>query len=240
VPLVTCSDLINDAARACGKLGPGRTLSQSEQDDALRIFQRMMDGWTIARENVYSVNRAEYTLIPNQQMIAIGPVGDWIAPRPVNIDNICLLIQAGTMPVEVPLKVLDDNQWAGTRVKGITATLPTSVWYNGGWPNGELYFYPIPSEANKIVLYTWQQLSVPTSLDSIIRFPPGYEQAIVYSLAVRLCRPWGLNVAPDVAQLARESMAAIQSANLSSPRVGTSSGLRKGGGSFNWMSREIS
>lgn len=216
MPITTAADIINDAARASGKLGPGRMLSQSEQDDALRIFQRMVDAWTIERLMVFSITRDTYTLIPGQSPITVGPSGDWVAPRPLRIEGMGLVLTNVTPHVETPIKVLTDDQWEGKRVKVLESNLPRECWYNDGWPLGELYFWPVPLEANDIALYTWSQLTAPTSLESIVRFPPGYEQAIVDNLAVQTCALFGRRATPELMDAASSGKARIKRYNHTS------------------------
>ena len=213
MPLVTAADLINDAARASGKLGPGRTLSQSEQDDALRIFQRMVDAWSIESLMIFSRTRTTYTLIPGQAQITIGPVGDWEATRPIRIESLGLVLTSVSPHVETPIEILTDDQWAAKRVKDLSSNLPRQCWINDSWPLTSLYFWPVPLEANDIALYHWAQLATPTSLDSIIRFPPGYEQAFVDNLAVATCALFGRRALPELMAAALEGKARLKRHN---------------------------
>ena len=213
MPLVTAADLINDAARANGKLGPGRTLSQSEQDDALRIFQRMVDAWTVESLMIFSRTRTTYTIVPGLAPVNIGPVGDWIAPRPLRIESMGLVLTSVSPHVETPIEILTDDQWAAKRVKDLSSNLPRQCWVNDGWPLTALYFWPVPLEANDIAIYHWAQLTTPTSLESIIRFPPGYEQAFVDNLAVATCALFGRRATPELMEAARGGKARLKRYN---------------------------
>jgi hypothetical protein len=225
--ITLASDIINDAAKALGKLGPGRGLSTSELEEGVKIFRRMVEAWNAKRAMIFSTIRETFPLIPNQALITIGPYGDWIAPRPLSIERMGVIVNP-TGGVEIPVKVLSDQ------AKGVTGTLPTQCWYNDGWPLGELYFWPIPTTAYDIVLYHWQPLTVATGVDSIIRFPPGYEQAIVYGLAARLARPFGMACPPDVAREAQKAEGVVQSYNIKSPAIKAET-FGRGRGGFNYI-----
>lgn len=228
MPVVTAADLINDAARINGKLGPGRTLSQSEQDDALRIFQRLVDAWTIESLMIFSRTRSTYTLIPGRAPITIGSYGDWETPRPIRIESMGLVLTGVSPSVETPIEMLTDDQWAAKRVKDLASNLPRQCWYNDGWPLGSLYFWPVPIVANDVALYHWAQLTGPAALESIIRFPPGYEQAFVDNLAVATCPLFGRRPTPELQASALESKARLKRYNHTADLMRVDAAIAKG------------
>lgn len=236
MPTVTAADLINDAARANGKLGPGRTLSASEQGDALRIFQRMIDAWTTERLMVFSLSRDVYTLIPGQGVVSIGPYGDWIAARPLKVESLGLVLTGVQPNVETPIKLATEGEWQAIGVKDLTSPHPRVCSYNSGWPLAEFHFWPVPLEANDIAVYTWQQLASPAALESIVRFPPGYEQAIVDNLAVATCALFGRRPLPELVEAARESKARVKRSGHTSELMRCDSGLSAGAGGVGFES----
>jgi hypothetical protein len=70
--------------------------------------------------------------------------------------------------------------------------------------------------------------------------PPGYEEAIISNLAVRLALGFGKPVGQELAMLASQSKASIQSLNTPRLRLRTDPALRgRRSGLYNWMSGEV-
>lgn len=209
---ISCRELINDCAKANGKLGPGRTLSESEFADAFRILQRLLDAWAIEPLLVYATKRDVAALVPSHSPITLGPGGDW-PTRPLKIDGIGLVLTGTAPSVETPLAMLTDAEYANQRTKDLTSTLPTLAWYSPKWPLGELYLWPVPLQANSVALYYKQQLEKPDDIEDILDLPPGYELALVDQMAVSTCVLFDQKMTPELYAAARESKARVKSAN---------------------------
>jgi hypothetical protein len=132
--------------------------------------------------------------------------------------------------------MLSAREWEDIRIKNITSTIPTLLYADNAYPFSNLNLWPIPTIALPFVLYTWQQLNAGlavAALDTELSFPPGYEDAIRYCLAVRLAPEWDKKLRADVAELARESKMFIQSLNAPAPVLACDpaiAGNRRGGG----------
>ncbi len=82
----TAQTIITRAARSLGYLGRTSTLSAADANDALVIFNAMLDSWS--NENLLSfvVLEQSFPLVVNQSAYTIGPVGANItAARPLDI-----------------------------------------------------------------------------------------------------------------------------------------------------------
>jgi len=232
---MTANNIIKSALRLIGVLKPGRSAGPSETTDALLILNSMLESWAADRLNIFDISRALYTLIPNQQAYTIGPGANFDADRPVNIERAGLII-SGTTPIELPILVVDDIGWASIRAKSVATSIPTTLYPDNGAPWTTLNFWPVPTAAYQLVLYTWQALAgfADTTVD--VWFPPGYIDAIRYNLAVALAPEWGRPIRPDVLALAQMSLARIQHLNLPAPEMACDSALmRRGGGGFNYL-----
>jgi hypothetical protein len=64
------------------------------------------------------------------------------------------------------------------------------------------------------VLYTPQATVGYTALTDDLTFAPGYEEALHYNLALRLCRPYGRPIDPDLKEMADTTLSRIKSANV--------------------------
>ena len=151
-------------------------------------------------------------MTPAQASYTIGPGGDFVADRPLRIERANVILST-TPEVRVPLEIIDDQQWAAVRVTNISTTLPLKLYMDGAFPEATIYLWPYPSAAYDLELFTPNQLGIHDAATELFSLPPGYEDAIVYSLAERMCALWRLPVTQDIAEHARRARSAIQSVN---------------------------
>jgi hypothetical protein len=228
-------------AKVTGK--PGRGPSMPQFLDMLAIFNRMVDGWSGIRLNLFGLLIAQYTLTANHQQYTIGPGGaggQWFnAARPAKIVRANLLITSTPNPVRRPIGLLEPADWAAKRVQQVTGP-PISLYNDNASPLSTLYTWPIPDQNYPIELFTWNAIPQATSINNLIQLPPGYQEAIVYNLA----RRWpGAQLSPMDLEIARSSLSAIQSRNTQSPRLrNDAAGLHRRGvrGDFNWITGQPS
>jgi hypothetical protein len=212
---VTVLDLLKSSLRAIQVLAPGRTPGPSETTDALTVLNAMLRSWATNRLIVHAIARAEYS-VPAQASYTIGPDGDIDATRPVKIQAAARLSNGEEIPLEL-FEYTASPSRAG-------------LYYNASWPLGTLRIHPAPVEGLTLVLYTQEVFSEITDTEDDVEFPPGYEDAIRYNLAVRLAPEWGRVASPLVIDFARTSLAAIQSLNLPKPDLSIDLALFPTGG----------
>lgn len=212
---MTAEAIIESALRLIGALAPGETPSGDEGTDALSVLNSMVDSWNAESLSIFTINRSVFNFIANQQAYTYGTGGDFNATRPAKIDHCSVLYLSNpSQPLELPLQMLTDEQWSQIPVKAVYSTIPLQVWDDGGYPLRTLSFFPIPSSANQFVSYAWAALTSFTDLTTNNTYPPGYEKALRYNLAVDLAPEWGLQVPQAVAAQAMSSKAIIKSMNI--------------------------
>lgn len=212
--------ILYPALRLAGVLtAAGRTASASQMADAFGALNRMVESWTNQRLLIYTIGAARYTLTPSQPSYTIGPGADFDAPRPVRITAANLVLTGSGNEVHIPLAILTDRQWAAKRLPVLPSTLPTQLYNDGAYPVSTLYLWPNPTEANDLELYTWSRLMAFGGQSDPVAFPPGYEDAIVHSLAVRLCALFRTQCPTELYRLATESRAVIKGSNAASPAI---------------------
>ena len=234
-------DILKASLRQIGQLAPGRSPNQSETADALSVLNRMLDAWNTESLAIYSRRVDQYTLVPSQQSYTIGTGGDFDAARPVRITTANLIITTNpAQPLRHPLEILvDETQWGRIKLQAVATSIPLKLYNDRAHPLSTLYFWPVPTVAYPIELYTWRQIARFASATDAVDFPPGYEEAVVCNLALRLCPEWGKLPRADVADLARTAKAAIQSLNsFSSPVMACDPVLAGTRSSFNWLMGE--
>lgn len=78
----------------------------------------------------------------------------------------------------------------------------------------------------------WEVTGLESSLDSETDMPDEYDEAIHYSLAIRICSMYQVPVNPSTVGLARAALNTIRRSNSQVPTMGMPSGLRWGGNQF--------
>lgn len=236
---VKALDIIKAAMQEIGALAPGEAPSNDDQAWVLQKLQRLIDRYNARLPMIYNVNFSVFTLQVNHQPHTIGPTGDFaVNQRPVDIPSVGLILTNQTQ-VELPLNRRDQDWWAGQSLKGLTSTLPTDFYYSPDWPNGSIYFWPIPTAVNQVRIQSRLVLTEITSYSANFSMPPGYWDAVVYPLAISLCPSFERTASPELQMLARDSVKAIQANNISSPRLmndsPTQSGQNRSRPDFNFL-----
>ena len=109
-------------------------------------------------------------------------------PRPEAIIrmNLYMTSAAPTQPIRIPLAPVSAEQWANIAVLQLTPINVTTVfYYDPQFPQGVINVWP-PLNGNSLEFFTWGFLNPPSTLTSNYSAPPGYQDAIVYTLAKRL------------------------------------------------------
>lgn len=233
-------------------LAQGEVPPAAELSDGLSKLNRLFDRWSARKVMAFNVDFSVFTLTANLSPHLIGPTGSptfVVAQRPVTVESAALLIQSGPSIIDVPMNIRDDAWWANNRVKNQTSNIPTDLYYSPGWPNGSLYFWPVPTSANQVRLELWTLLPGMVAAGGAFSLPPGYWDAVILNLALTMAPMFGAAavVSPDLREQARLALAAVQENNAKSPRCATlDAGMPdrsrrdggQGGGYFNWASGE--
>lgn len=161
--------------------------------------------------------------------------------RPAKIADANIIINNISPIVKVPLRIRDKDWWIANSVPNITSSIPTDLYYNPKWPNGEIYLWPQQSVNYGLELEVWVNLAGVTDLTYQFYLPQGYWRAVTLSLAEALIPTYGLPLqrAAGLAKQAMEARAIIRNLNSKSPTILTRDpGIPRGGRSqnyFNWL-----
>lgn len=238
---VKANDLIVAALQEIGALAAGEQAAPEDSATVLQKLQRLIDRFNAKRTMIYNVNFSVFTLPVNTQPITIGPGAMFdVNQRPVEIVSMSLILNNTTpTQVEIPIHMRDDAWWADQRVKNLTSVLPTDCYYSPDWGNGNIYLWPIPTQVNQVRIESRLVLSEITTYAQTFSLPPGYWDAIVYSLAESLGPMFQKPATPDLLRLKAYAIQAIESNNIKSPRGKTGDAGMPGvgeRGDFNYYS----
>src|SRR5215831_4013027 len=231
-PVTACKGLIYPALRKAGvTLGPQRTPSPAQYQDGLEELNRLIGSLNCDRLFIYSIARYEYPLSGAKTFtVGIDPQGQTIAdlngPRPVQIDAANIIY---SMPqIRRPLALLTDLGLRRVVVQDIANTIQYALYDDYAYPLSTLYIYPQPVPGYILELFMWQLVPSLVTCGDVVLLPPGYEDALVLNLAVRLGPHFQRNVDPDVRADAQKALMRLESINAPRPIADLSGGLSCG------------
>lgn len=225
----TVRDILARSMRLLGVSDPVEALTPEQGLIGLEAFNALIDAWNADNLMVYTITRSVFPLTAGQQTYTLGAGGNFSMPRPAAIENFSILLTAVSPEVEIPIRVLQDEDWRAIPVKNVSSGFPTDVYPAGDYPMNTLYFWPIPTGPCSVVLYTWNLVPEFTSLNDQVAFPPGYRDCFVHNLAVLMAPEFGLQASPQVTQRAISTKEAIQRINWTPREMGLPSYLRDHG-----------
>lgn len=213
----TVRTVITDALLDLGVLQPGETPDPSQLQLGLRWVQRMIDAWGADRLTFARQTRTTFTLTSGTSTVTIGSSGaDVTLARPLSINSLAYVVPSSSPAVEVPIGQFDWDSYAALSMKSLTSGYPLQSFYQQSMTTslGSLFFWPTPDQDVTIALYTPEAVGVPAGLNTILLGPPGYAEAFLYQLEMRLVTPFGLTM-PD----ALPGMAARAWTTMTRPNV---------------------
>jgi len=226
--MATAGDIVTNALMEIGWLGQGETAQAGDSDFVLGKLNDLVDEWNSRKLFIYNVNFSQFTLVPNLHPHTIGLSTNSPAPtftvtgnRPVAIENASIVLNNVTPNVTVPITIRDDDWWANQRVKTLAAALPSDLYYSPDFPNGSLYFWPVPNIAYLCELELRNLLTSFANTATTFSMPPAYKKALTLTLAEDICPAYGRESSPTLQRKSRDARAAVQGANSEAPRIST-------------------
>jgi hypothetical protein len=200
-----------------GYLAPGETPNAAIAAIGLSWLQRMIDGWAANRLTLSTQLRTTFTLTSGTSSVTLGLSGATVTmARPMYLNAVNYVIPASTPGVEVPIGIMDEDAYSSLSIKSLPSAYPLQCFYQTdvGDENGTLFFWPQVTGNITIALYTAQAVSTPTSLDTDLLGPAGYQDAFHYGLAMRLVTPCAVTMPPSLPQLAASALNTMMRPNM--------------------------
>ena len=230
----TALGVITQALVAIGAYAQGESVSAADSQMALTWFQNQLDAFNADRLYLNVQTRVVHTLVSGTTQRSIGIGGDINTERPVFITGINYIIPASNPPVETPMGRMDDDSYMNLSIKTLPSSLPTEFYYNETFPLGTLNFWPAVTQNVDIAIYSPQPSISATSLQSTIQGPPGYMEAFIFQLALRLSVPFAKQPNPLLVEMASQALARAKRPQLIPALMGVDAALYPmGGGGYN-------
>lgn len=214
----SATDFGKRALQLLGVIDPTEDPSAEDGETAFDVLNDWMDTLATQRQSIYYVARTTKTLTNGTATYSIGSGGAINIARPVWIQNAGFVLDTTvTYPIEIPIRIFTDDEWASLTPKTLTSSVVEGIYYDHNWSAGLglISIWPVLNvPSTQLVLYTPTALTEFADTSTDYTFPPGYKRAILYNLANELA-PWYPAVTPDprIATIAVSSLASIKRAN---------------------------
>lgn len=220
--MATAQKIIERGLKEIGVGAAGEPIDGEDLFYGLECLNDLIDSMKAVRLMIFEVRRRTFPLTATTASYTIGPTGTWSisSGRPEAI------IRAGfvntavnpSSPLETPIHVYTDEEWASIGLKTLTSTVMWGLWYQTGVPNGTVFVYPILSVTGTIALYVSEPLSEvaedENGLATEIVVPPGYRKMFKSHLALEMCDAFGIAPSENLIKRANDSMRMVQKANI--------------------------
>lgn len=152
--------------------------------------------------------------------ITVNP--DFVGPRPEKIIRMNLVYTATPHPIRLPVSMISVEQFSAISALAINPINVNVVcYYDPQYPCGVLNVWP-PLNGNELEIFTWGFLTPPTDLAAAVNLPPGYQDVMIYGLAMRLwpmcTSQQGFNRVPHSFLINQAMIAANKVRRVNAPR----------------------
>lgn len=162
----TARGIVTLAMKEAGILGVGQTLLAEDINDGFTLLKRMINQWQKKRWLVPSLFDIS-TIGNGEKSNKIGDGQFWNTPRPDKIQaGYTVQRNTGGNPVSLPLyPIFSFEDYVRIAVKDLS-TVPRRFFYDGAFPFGNVYIWPIPDSTWENHLIIKSQLGFATTIES--------------------------------------------------------------------------
>lgn len=212
----TTLDIITDSLTEINAIQAGETPSPELSAIGLSKFRQLVNNWNAERLYAYGVDFLSFTLVPSLSPHTIGSnSATWtVTQRPVTIEGISLVLNSGGTPYSyLDLIPHDAAWWQNQDTPTLTASQPTDYYYDPTFPNGQIFFWPVPTVAYPMQLQVRGVLDDQATFATDLILPPGYQNALMLTLAEDLSDPLRKLWTPKQASKALQARIRLQRNN---------------------------
>jgi hypothetical protein len=205
---MTVEELIRASLRKITAYASGESPTANELSDGLSALQSMLRRWASKKILVFASTKESFTLTAGTYLYTFGVGGTFNSARPYEVVGAYVLDGTG---VTHGVDIISEGKYRSISVKG-TASRPYALFFHPTYPLAEVYLYPVPDSGESLYIDSFKPFTETSSIDattSTLAFPPNYEEALIYNLAVRLSSEFGKAVTIEVAALAESSYSDI-------------------------------
>jgi len=201
---MTVQKLIEASLRKLGVIASGETPEVTILNDSLEMLQMMLRLWASKRILVYASTKESFSLVVGRASYTWGSGGNITTARPNSIIGAYVRDTDGN---DSMIEIISEGQYRAKSDKSSTGTVE-SLFYHPLYPLGYLYLFPTSDTTDTMYVDSLKPFTETSSFDALtstVAFPPNYEEALVYNLAVRLASDFGKTISQETALVASNS-----------------------------------
>lgn len=205
-------------------------------NEALYGLNAMMDSWSNESLIAFPVLREAFAFssVGLQQTYSWGSGANLNSAWPIRIKNALIQLTGTSPPIELPMEILNQDQYAHVILKTLQSTFPLYCYIDDAYPSRNVNVWPVPTDStNSLVFYSVKPLTS-ALMNTAFSVPPGYLRAMRFGLAVELAPEFGVNVPEAVLGIAIASKAAIKRNNTKPLYLMVDSALSAMPAVYNW------
>lgn len=210
--LVTVFDLITEALAIYGEYAAGESLDASSVQSLLFTLNGALDGLGGEPLAMFQATANTFATIAGKQAYTVGPSpADWItATAPVDFKRAGVLMNG----LEIPIEIISADAWAALELKGMQSSIPSRLWVQYEPTAHVLSFWPVPSGAFSVTLYGSLPIPRFTAQTDTVSLPPGYQEFLVYDLAIKTSSKFGADLPGWLPAAWREAKTRVKEGNF--------------------------
>lgn len=199
----TAQTLIKAALRVISAIATGETPTAAELADGLEALKFMLRNWSAHNLRLYYTTQESLSM-DGSEYYTIGSGGNLNTVRPASI--------RGAWTSDGPVKIVDEARYRQVRHLSLAGGICEYLWYSSEYTLGKLY--PWPQVSGTLYLDTLKPLTDPSTISTSVAFPPEYDDAIKWNLAVRLAPEYEKEASQTVLSLAASTLHALETRNF--------------------------
>lgn len=214
--MTTALDMIKRSMRLIGAIGIGETPDDQESQDGLTALNALVDSISNNQMLINAMTLNSFALTSGDAIYTVGATGDIATTRPMRVDDSSYIEKGG---LTYQMKQIDGDQYNAIGDKSAQGDTPEFFWYRGDYPNGTLTFYPVPGSGCTLKLWSWKALATFPTLTTAVSLPPGYEDLLVFNLAVSIAPEYHMDVPREVSRQAMLTKKRVKRTNTVVPTM---------------------
>ena len=233
---ITAKNLIVDALTMLMVYSPDTILTAEENNTALRTLNSLIESMANDPLTINSITAETFTLVGGQKTYTWGTGGNFNSSRPISVKAVTTAITGTAGNIDFPVTIVQYDDYAAIQLKTLQTNYPQYVWFGGEYPLENVSFYPVPSSAIPVTIYSTKQLSEFTDVTNTVSLPQGYYRMLVALLAIDLAPSYQLTASQNIFDIAHEAKRSIIRINQRPLTMQTAVELTATGGRYNIFS----
>lgn len=184
--MATVLNIITDTLSELGVITPGEVVSPEDKAFGLDKLNRLLSSWTAEKIAVEGIKVTEFSAT-GIESYTFGTGGTGSTTRPVAIIAVGTVSSSRTQAA----RMVDANAYNAILDKARTGVFAETAYYNAGFPVGTLYVTPRPTSGAMIRIHSIQPFTPYAAVTDTVTLAPGYERAVIESLAIDMAPAYG-------------------------------------------------